>query len=74
MKIQLWHTREHDFEKELYKPIKSSSFYSKHTFLFPHDNENKKWINSRETLKEQNIFFVWSFIFFNLTLNRTLIC
>ena len=53
MIIQLWHLRDSDFSTELYNPIKNSSFFSEHQWIFPHD-----WIvvNSRESLKTVDLF------------------
>ncbi len=53
MIIQIWHSRRSKYEKELYEPIKKSSFFSEHTFIFPHDGEA---IDSRESLKTVDLF------------------
>ncbi|MEK7554777.1 MAG: hypothetical protein AAB518_02220 [Patescibacteria group bacterium] len=37
MKIYVVHSREFDFKKELYDPIKQSSFYGHHEIILPHD-------------------------------------
>ena len=82
MKIQLWHSREHDFIKELYNPIKESIFYKKHKFIFPHDKENI-FINSKESLKDVDIFLcevsnnsigLWIEIWFADLYKKRIIC
>lgn len=55
MIIQVWHSRDFDFQNELYIPIKNSNFFSDHTFIFPHDDVN---IDSRESLKMADIFLI----------------
>jgi hypothetical protein len=53
MIIQIWHSRDSNFQVELYLPIKDSSFFNNHTWIFPHDwNE----IDSRESLKSVDLF------------------
>ncbi len=37
MTIYVSHSREFDFEKELYEPIRSANFFKNHTFIFPHE-------------------------------------
>jgi hypothetical protein len=37
MKIYVAHTRDSDFQNELYKPIKESVLFKEHTFVLPHD-------------------------------------
>lgn len=53
MLIQLWHSRNSDYQKELYEPLKNSSFFHEHMWIFPHDNTE---VNSRETLKTVDLF------------------
>ena len=53
MKIQVGHSRDFDFVKELYEPIKKAIFFTDHEFIFPHD---WKEIDSKETLKNIDIF------------------
>jgi hypothetical protein len=53
MIIQLWHSRDTDFQKELYTPIQKSDFFGEHKWIFPHDTVE---VNSRETLKEIDLF------------------
>ncbi len=55
MNIQFWHSRDWDFEKELYTPIKEFALYKQYNFLFPHEAW-KKSPNSRETLKDMDVF------------------
>ncbi len=54
MIIQVWHTRNSDFQKELYDPIKNAYFFHDYTWIIPHD-----WteiISSKETLKTIDLF------------------
>jgi hypothetical protein len=37
MKIYIGHSSDIDFQTELYEPIRNAEFYSKHAFIFPHD-------------------------------------
>ena len=53
MIIQIWHSRNSDFQKELYEPIKNALFFTDHTWIFPHDGEN---IDSKESLKTVDLF------------------
>ena len=53
MKIQVGHSRDFDFVKELYEPIKKAIFFTDHEFIFPHDGRE---IDSKETLKNIDIF------------------
>lgn len=46
MKIYLSHSKNSDYQKELYEPIKRSSLTTKHQFIFPHDEGQK--IDSKE--------------------------
>jgi len=51
MKIYVAHSRGFDFEKELYEPIRKSYLNNKHTFIFPHENNNNS--NSKDFLKNE---------------------
>lgn len=54
MIIQVWHSRNSDYQKELYEPIKNSQIFKQYTWIFPHD-----WfedVNSKVTLKNVDIF------------------
>lgn len=53
MIIQLWHTRDSDFQAELYNPLKGSSFFHEYEWILPHD-----WgeVHSRESLKTVDTF------------------
>lgn len=53
MIIQIWHSRDSNFQDEFYTPIRESDFFSEHTWIFPHD---WKEINSRESLKWVDLF------------------
>ena len=54
MKIYISHLRKHDFQNELYLPIKNSSLIKDHQFIFPHD-ENQAPFNSREIIEQHKI-------------------
>lgn len=43
MKIYISHSREFDFKKHLYDPIKQSSLYKNHEVILPHDASNAPW-------------------------------
>lgn len=49
MKIYVSHSREFDFENELYKPLKESNLKWDNTFFFPH--ENGKDLDTQEEIK-----------------------
>jgi hypothetical protein len=50
MKIYIGHSREFDFKKELYKPLRKLD----HEFVFPHDN-NHEPANTPELLKTYDL-------------------
>jgi len=52
MKIYVSHSRNFDFQKELYEPIRKSSLNNKHTFILPHEKSDEPF-NSKEYLKNQ---------------------
>lgn len=37
MKIYIWHSRELDYTKELYEPIRNSHLNKEHEFVLPHE-------------------------------------
>ncbi len=47
MKIYVAHSRNFNFQNELYDPIKNSSLIANHTFIFPHEEKNESF-NSKE--------------------------
>ena len=49
MKIYFAHSRSHDFQKEIYDPIRSSHVYKNHEIIFPHENGIS--INSKMTIE-----------------------
>lgn len=49
MKIYVAHSRNFDFQKELYLPIKNNSLNSEHVFIFPH-------IESGEPFNSKQLF------------------
>lgn len=57
MLIQFGHSKDYDYEKELYEPIKKSHILKENKIILPHDNNNSSWVDSKETLKKADIFF-----------------
>ena len=53
MKIYVSHSKDFDFEKELYEPLRSSELAKKHEFFFPHDNGQR--MNVRDILESCNL-------------------
>lgn len=51
LKIYIGHSREFDFKKELYEPIRASSLNSSYKIALPHENSDLPF-NSREYLKD----------------------
>ncbi len=51
MKIYVAHSKEFDFEKELYKPLRQSRLNSEHTFVLPYENDNN--LNPKDFLKNE---------------------
>jgi hypothetical protein len=47
MRIYISHLRRGNYEKELYEPLKQSALAQKHTFIFPH-SDNQKPFNTQE--------------------------
>jgi len=50
MKIYLAHSRDFDYKKDLYDPIRQSSLNQKHNFVLPHESTNEPF-DSRSFLK-----------------------
>jgi len=53
MNIYISHSRDFDFEKELYKPIRESSINNLYSFFLPHENKNDS--DNVETLKSSDL-------------------
>ena len=51
MKIYIAHSRNFDFQKELYNPIKNSPISKEHTFVFPHEESGEPF-NSKELFQK----------------------
>lgn len=47
MKIYIAHSRNFNFQKELYEPIQNSPLTKEHNFIFPHE-KNDRIFNSKE--------------------------
>ena len=57
MLIQFWHSSWYDYEKDLYNPIKQSILSKENQIILPHDEIQKELINSKDSLKNTDIFF-----------------
>lgn len=53
MKIYIGHSREFDFEEELYKPIRESQLNSEHEIILPHE-EGKSFV-TRDIIKTSEV-------------------
>ena len=42
MKIYVAHSRDFDYQNELYLPLKNSEVFKQHEFILPHDSDNYK--------------------------------
>ena len=42
MKIYVAHSRDFDYQNELYVPLKNSEIFKQHEFILPHDGDNYK--------------------------------
>ena len=49
MKIYIAHSRDFDYQNELYLPLKNSDIFKEHEFILPHDGDNYK--HSRDFYK-----------------------
>lgn len=54
MIIQVWHSRDFDYQNELYIPVRESSLFTEHEWLLPHDGPTT--YNSRDSLKIVDLF------------------
>ena len=50
MKIYIAHSRDFDYQNELYVPLKNSDLFKQHEFILPHDDDNYK--HDRDFYKE----------------------
>lgn len=55
MNIYVAHSRNFDFKKELYTPIRKSSLNEKHIFVLPHENSNEPFNSKKYLQKECNL-------------------
>lgn len=53
MNIYISHSRDFDFENELYKPIRESDINNLYSFFLPHENKNDS--DNIETLKSSDL-------------------
>jgi hypothetical protein len=53
MRIYISHSREFDFENELYEPIRESHLDSEHDFFLPH--ENNKEVITKDIIKNSDL-------------------
>ena len=42
MRIYIAHSRDFDYQNELYVPLKNSDIFKQHEFILPHDGDNYK--------------------------------
>ncbi|MDO5475357.1 MAG: hypothetical protein Q4F61_03165, partial [Candidatus Saccharibacteria bacterium] len=54
MKIYIAHPTNMDYGNEIYKPLRSDSFFSQHELILPHEKSNKI-INTRDNYKNIDI-------------------
>lgn len=52
MNIYIAHSKNFDFKKELYEPIRKSSLNDAHIFILPHEKTNETF-NSKKYLKDE---------------------
>ena len=50
MKIYVAHSREIDYAKDLYEPLRKSELNNQHEIILPHEAQG--WTNSKEILKQ----------------------
>ena len=55
MNIYFCHSKDFNFQKELYVPVRESNLGEKHTIVFPH--ESNEMVNSKERIKESDAVF-----------------
>jgi nucleoside 2-deoxyribosyltransferase len=53
MKIYIAHSRDFDYQNELYLPLKNSDIFSEYEFILPHDGDNYK--HDREFYKNVDL-------------------
>ncbi len=53
--VYIGHSREFDYENELYAPLKASELAVQYHFIFPHDENGDEFISSRD-LKDVDLF------------------
>lgn len=56
MKIYFCHSRDFDYKKELYKPIKDSVLNTQHEIIFPHEDTSST-INTKDVIKSCDVVF-----------------
>ena len=54
MKIYIAHPTDMDYENEIYKPLRSDSFFFQHELILPHEESNEM-INTRNDYKNIDI-------------------
>jgi len=53
VKIYFGHSKDFDFKKELYKPIRESILNNEHEILFPHETD--EFFNSKDRIKNSDL-------------------
>ncbi len=54
MRIYIAHPTDMDYENEIYKPLRSDSFFSRYELILPHENSSKV-INTRDDYKNVDV-------------------
>lgn len=54
MKIFVSHTRDFDFENELYQPIRTSELNNQHAFFLPHEDDRN--VKTKEEIEHSDLF------------------
>ncbi|MFC1721559.1 hypothetical protein ACFL0Z_01450 [Patescibacteria group bacterium] len=52
MKIYISHSKDFDFQNELYQPIRTSALNTDHEITLPHEDSNSRHFNSKEYLPQ----------------------
>ena len=53
MKIYFGHSKDFDFKKELYEPIRNSELNKQHEIFFPHETD--EFFNSKDRIKNSDL-------------------
>ncbi len=82
MILQFGHSRDYNYQKELYDPIINDQLLTTHTLILPH-LDGKIWVDSRNTLKTVDVFFaevsypslwLWIELWFAALYEKNIVC